>query len=84
MSPRILRSSLLHRTKKGEGLLGVGPTHFHEQFVFHDEADPFVPDTEIPRLRKIPLGCRAYGFASDEVDALIAALRKLRDTGRAA
>jgi hypothetical protein len=61
--------------------LGVGKTHFDEAFVLHDPADPWVPNTNntVPRLRAVPLGIRAIGFFSDEIDTVAKALRRLRD-----
>jgi hypothetical protein len=57
----------------------VGPTKFYEDFVLHDEADPFVPGTNVRRARSVPLGERARGFFDDEILALVEALRQLRD-----
>jgi hypothetical protein len=59
--------------------LGVGRTSFHERFVDHGDGNDLVPGTDIKRLRPVPLGAKAIGFLSDEVDALIEALRRLRD-----
>ena len=50
--------------------LGVGRTNFIENYVEKEDA-PFVPGTTVRRLRKVPLGLRAIGFLSDEVDELI-------------
>jgi hypothetical protein len=60
--------------------LPVQQTKFYEDYVMHDEADPYVPGTNIQRLRPVRLGARAVGFFSDEVFALNEALRQLRDT----
>jgi hypothetical protein len=77
---RILRAAQLHRTKKGgEGLFGVGVTKFNEDFVLHDENDPYVPGTKVRRLRRVPLGERAFGFFEDETYALVEGLRTHRD-----
>jgi hypothetical protein len=59
--------------------LGVSHTRFDEEFTLRNEADPNLPNTTIPRLRPVPLGERSRGFFSDEIDALIQALRALRD-----
>jgi hypothetical protein len=76
---RILRPAQLHRTKKGEGLLGIGQSKFYDEFVQRDPAKPYIPGTTIKRLRPMKLGERANGFPEDEVVALIEALRQLRD-----
>lgn len=61
--------------------LGCGRTKFDEDYVLKNEDNPFVPNTDnrVKRVRPVPLGERARGFFSDEIDALIAALRALRD-----
>jgi hypothetical protein len=57
----------------------VGHSKFHDDFVLHDESNPYVPGTTIPRLRSVPLGGRAIGFFDDEIAALVEALRAWRD-----
>jgi hypothetical protein len=52
---------------------------FDENYVDRG-GNPLVPNTDIPRLRPVQLGARAIGFFSDEIDNLIEALRRLRDT----
>jgi hypothetical protein len=61
--------------------LGVKKTKFDEDFVLHDDADPFVPNTDntVPRLRPVALGIRAIGFFIDEIDTVIEAFRRWRD-----
>jgi hypothetical protein len=76
--------SAILRPKPAAAKLGVGVTKFDEDYVDqggNDPDDPFVPGTgnKVKRLRPVPLGKRAVGFFSDEVDKLIEALRKLRD-----
>jgi hypothetical protein len=77
------RMSAIERPDAARKRLGVKTTHFSENFVLRNEDDPFLPGTTIPRLRPVPLGIRAIGFLSDEIDALIKALRQLRDSGAA-
>jgi hypothetical protein len=71
----------IERKPTARGRIGVSKTHFEDNFILHDESDPFVPNTDdsVPRLRKVPLGGRAVGFFSDEVDKVIDALRRWRD-----
>jgi hypothetical protein len=61
--------------------LGVGPTQWHEKFKLRDASDPFVPGTDetVKRVRAVPLGDRAVGYFADEIDELIAGLRRWRD-----
>jgi predicted DNA-binding transcriptional regulator AlpA len=67
------------RNKEAYLRLGVGHTKFHEDYVLRDPADPFVPGTRIPRLRRIPIGVRNVGFLDHEIDQLIEAFGKLGD-----
>ena len=64
------------RRKEACGRMGCGKTKFKEDYEFHDAADPFVPGTEIPRVKRIPLGPVNFGFLEHELDALIDALAK--------
>ncbi len=59
--------------------LPVGRTKLDDDFVYHDGGDPFIPGTDIPRLRWVHLGPRSVAADEDEVDALIEALRAHRD-----
>jgi predicted DNA-binding transcriptional regulator AlpA len=63
--------------------LGCKRTKFREDYRLNDPAEPFVPDSEIPRLKPVPLGTRNLGFLDHEIDQLIDALAKLRDTAPA-
>jgi hypothetical protein len=69
------------RAKDAAARMGVGTTKFDEDYVDKGGTDLFVPNTSdtVKRLRPVPLGKRALGFFSDEIDKLIEALRKLRD-----
>jgi predicted DNA-binding transcriptional regulator AlpA len=59
--------------------LGCKRTKFRTDYRFNDPADPNVPNTEIPRLRVVPLGPRNVGYLEHEIDELIDALAELRD-----
>jgi hypothetical protein len=73
-------SARIERPKLAAARLGVGPTKFDEDFV-DKGSDPFVPGTDgkVKRVRPVPLGKRAVGFFSIEIDELIEALRAFRD-----
>jgi hypothetical protein len=76
-----MRSILRPKDVYGRGNpLPVGHSKFYCDYVLHDESDPYVPGTTIPRVRSVPLGERAVGFFSDEIAALLDALGKLRGT----
>ena len=54
---------LIARTRRGspEGNLRHLPRQSYRDFVLTDPADPFIPGTEIPRLRPIHLGGKSVG-----------------------
>ncbi len=57
----------------------VGRTKFFADIVLKKESDPYIPGTEIHRLRLTKIGDKVrVGFA-DEVEALAEALRAERD-----
>lgn len=68
--------------------LGCQRTKFREDYRLNDlvadpndpSTGPNVPNTNIPRLRPVPLGVRNVGYLDGEIDQLIDALAKLRDT----
>jgi len=51
--------------------LGRRRTKFRTDYRFNNAADPFVPGTEIPRVRPVPLGPRNIGYLDAEIDELI-------------
>jgi hypothetical protein len=57
----------------------VGRDFFDTNFVLKDPSDPFVPGTQIPRVRPVALGPRVVGFFAEELDRLVDALRAWRD-----
>jgi hypothetical protein len=50
------------RPKAAYQKFGCGKTRFDEHYRHHSDADPFVPGTEIPRLKPLPLGERNIGY----------------------
>jgi hypothetical protein len=71
------------RKKEAPRRLGCGKTKFENDHVLHDPNDPFVPGTEIPRLKPVALGPRNVGFIEDELEGLIDGLRAARDAALA-
>jgi hypothetical protein len=67
------------RPKEAWKKLGCGHSKFEEDYRFHTPDDPFVPGTDIPRVKAIPLGQRNVGFLDNDLDELIDALAELRD-----
>jgi predicted DNA-binding transcriptional regulator AlpA len=59
---------------------GVGRTTFYGNYVWHEGGDPYIPGTQVLRLKPpAKLGERAVGFPDDEVDTTIEAFRAERD-----
>jgi hypothetical protein len=54
------------RRKEAWGRLGCGRTKFIEDYEYHSADDPFVPGTQIPRVKSIPLGPVNRGFLDHE------------------
>jgi len=71
----------IEKKKFSAGRIGVGLSHFDENYVLKDADDRFVPGTDgkVQRVRPVSLGERAIGFFSDEIDRLIEQLQKWRD-----
>ena len=62
------------------GKIPVSRSTGYGNYILRDENDPFIPGTNIRRLRLVNLTERgAVGAFADEVDDIIAALRKMRD-----
>ena len=70
----------IERIEVTRARLGVGISQFTDKFVDHGNGDDLVPGTNIKRLKPIYLGRKTIGFFSDEIDALIEALRNHRDS----
>jgi predicted nucleotidyltransferase len=54
--------------------LGVGRTRLYTDILLRDQADPYIPNTTIPRLRLFPIGERSSGALESDLDVLIEAL----------
>jgi len=63
------------------GRLPVAKSAFYENFVWHTDADPFVPGPDVPRLKLLHLASNATAAFDDEIDALVEGLRRWRDRG---
>jgi len=69
----------IERPEVTRARLGVGLSKFRD-FVDYGNGDAVIAGTDIRRLKPVPLGARAIGFLSDEVDSLVEALRAHRDS----
>jgi predicted DNA-binding transcriptional regulator AlpA len=67
-------AKIILRLKQVLNRLACGKTKFEEDYRYHTPDDPYVPGTDIPRVKPIPLGPRNVGFLEHEIDELIDAL----------
>jgi hypothetical protein len=87
--PRFVRLSCLYnyeprndgksRAKKRKprvGLLAVGKTKLHEDYLLHDPNDPLIPNTDVRRLSLVHLGPKTPVTTDDEVNRVIAGLQR--------
>jgi predicted DNA-binding transcriptional regulator AlpA len=72
MSKRIVRN------KGAREMLGIGNSIFYENYIYRG-SDELIPGTDVPQLKPVALGDRAVGYFVDEVEAVIAGLRRWRD-----
>jgi predicted DNA-binding transcriptional regulator AlpA len=72
-------AKIILRLKQVLNRLACGKTKFEEDYRYHTPDDPYVPGTDIPRLRPVRLGPRNHGFVDGEVDSLVDAIAALRD-----
>jgi hypothetical protein len=75
----ITRISRLYNTKGRPGRLGISRSTFFDNFVLKNEDDPYIPNTDVPRLRLLPLAVNASAAFDDEIDAVVEGLRRWRD-----
>jgi hypothetical protein len=77
--PLIHRLSRLHNRPGRDGLLGIGRTKLHEDFILRDEGDALIPGTDVKRMRTVPLGVKAVGVTDAEVRRVVAGLQRCAD-----
>jgi hypothetical protein len=75
----ITRISNLFNRKGRPGVFGISRSTFHDNFVLHSAADPFIPGTDVPRLKLLHLAPNAAAAFNDEVQAVVEGLRRWRD-----
>ena len=64
------------KRKPRVGLLAVGKTKLHEDYLLHDPNDPSIPGTDVPRLSLVYLGPKTPVTTDDEVNRVIADLQR--------
>ena len=66
--------------RKGRpGRLGISRSTFFDNFVLHNEDDPYIPGTNVRRLKLLHLAQNACAAFNDEIDALEEGLKRWRD-----
>jgi hypothetical protein len=64
------------KRKPRVGLLAVGKTKLHEDYLLHDPNDPLIPGTDVQRLSVVYLGPKTPATTDDEVNRVIAGLQR--------
>jgi hypothetical protein len=80
---RVTRIGKMFNSKGRKGVFDVGRSKFYADFVLTDPADPFIPGTDIPRLRLVHLGGKSVGVDDDDTSRVIAGLQDWYQTRRA-
>jgi hypothetical protein len=75
----IVRINRLYNTLERPGRLGISRSTFYDNFVWHSDDDPFIPNTDVPRLKLLHLAPNAAAAFDDEVAELEAGLKRWRD-----
>jgi hypothetical protein len=76
----ITRINFLYNNTKGRpGRFGISRSTFFDNFVLHSEDDPYIPRTNVRRLRLLHLAPNACAAFNDEIDALEEGLKRWRD-----
>jgi hypothetical protein len=76
-----------HKDRDGtfhEGLFAVGKSKFFQDYLLHDESDPLIPGTDVPRARRVWLGPTSSGLTEDEIRRVIEGLQRWHAAQRAA
>jgi hypothetical protein len=86
---RIVRvGKLFNRKNKNKGIdekgiFDIGRARGYRDYLLTDPADPFIPGTDVPRLRLIHLGGKSVGVSDDEINRVVAGLQDWYQTKRA-
>jgi hypothetical protein len=86
---RIVRvGKLFNRKNKNKGIdekgiFDIGRARGYRDYLLTDPTDPFIPGTDVPRLRLIHLGGKSVGVSDDEINRVVAGLQDWYQTKRA-
>ena len=72
---RVIRIGKMFNRKGRKGIFDISRAKVHRDFVLTDPANPFIPGTDIPRLRLVHLGGKSVGVSEDEINRVVAALQ---------
>ena len=64
------------KRKTRVGLLAVGKTKLHEDYLLRDSNNPLIPGTDVQRLSVVYLGPKTPATTDDEVNRVIADLQR--------
>ena len=59
-----------------KGVFDVSKSKFFADYVWRDGGEPTIPGTDVPKLRLIPLGPKARGAVSDDINRVIEGLQR--------
>jgi len=76
----VTRIARMHNHKDRDGVLqkgvfDVSRSKFYRDLMLSDPADPYIPGTDIPRLRPVYLGAKSVGVSEDEIQRVVLALQ---------
>ena len=83
MARGITRTNQLYNVPGRPGILAIGKSALYENFILKDEANPYVPGTNVRRLKLLHIAANATAVFDDELGALIEGLRRCRDSAPA-
>jgi hypothetical protein len=72
---RIFRIGALFNRNGRKGIFDFGHSKGYDGFILTDPADPFIPGTDILRLRPIHLGAKSVGVSEEEIQRVVLALQ---------
>ena len=76
----MIRIGKMFNRRDQKGVLRHLPRQGLPRFILTDPANPFIPGTDIPRLRPVHLGGKSVGVSEDEINRVVAALQNWHAT----
>ena len=72
---RVTRVGKMFNKAGQKGVLDISRSKFYRDFVLTNQADPNIPNTDIPRLRLVYLGGKSVGVDDDDTSRVVLALQ---------